>query len=137
MIAANVLLLLILTKFTICFPVVQDILEKDDNKEVPTDEEALGMLRQLNKYVEMMREQECGRLGKIWKHGKCMDVKETNFKFDPWKLIKLFERRIAKNITKTTKTESSSIDTDSENPVQADFQRGLSSLINTPNTFLH
>ena len=134
MIAANVLLLLILTKFTICFPVVQDILEKDDNKEVPTDEEALGMLRQLNKYVEMMREQECGRLGKIWKHGKCMDVKETNFKFDPWKLIKLFERRIAKQITKT---ESSSIDPDSENPVQVDFQRGLSSLINTPNTFLH
>ena len=134
MMATNMLLLLILTKFTICFPVVQDILEKDDNKEVPTDEEALGMLRQLNKYVEMMREQECGRLGKIWKHGKCMDVKETNFKFDPWKLIKLFERRIAKQITKT---ESSSIDPDSENPVQADFQRGLSSLINTPNTFLH
>ena len=134
MIAVNVFLLLILTKFTICSPVVQDILEKDDNKEVPTDEEALGMLRQLNKYVEMMREQECGRLGKIWKHGKCMDVKETNFKFDPWKLIKLFERRIAKHITKT---ESSSIDTNSENPVQADFQRGLSSMINTPNTFLH
>ena len=117
MIAANVLLLLILTKFTICFPVVQDILEKDDNKEIPTDEEALGMLRQLNKY-----------------HGKCMGVKETNFKFDPWKLIKIFERRIGKNITKT---ELSSIDTYSENPVQADFQRGLSSLINTPNTFLH
>ena len=109
MLVISLFLPLVVTNFVEC-SLSKDSFERlrllsDILKEI----EAIGKQRSVHNYISLMHQQKCP-FGQIWRHGNCQKIATKPFKFDPWNLIKLFQRKpspLASTTKSTTSTTTS------------------------------